>query len=224
MKTLEDAWQWYKDVKKSLKRINRVGARYWHVIPWAERPWRSDNHFIGLEAEDVTRPAGNGLQHLDDLAIVVLFSVFEAIARGTLLEQLEWEESRCQHPIGTKAVGAAIERVRQGSFFAVLELYKGTSHNNLVEEVNQVRVYRNWVAHGRRTAQPAVVRPDIAYERLTNCLALFFSSPAFPEEWLSLAAYYIWEKAGCPDGKQDEHWEKAKTELKELWKFGKIHL
>jgi len=212
MKTLEDAWQWYNDVKKSLKRIYRVGVKYWDVIPWNQPPWQSDSHFIVLEKEEVAGPAGNGLQHLDDLAIVVLFSVFEAIVRGTMLDEVEREESGYQHRIITKAIETAKDRVSEGSFFAVLESYKGTD-NNLIEQVNQVRKYRNWVAHGKRSAQPPVVRPDVAYERLTSCLALFFPVPAIPEEWTAVAAYYIWEKDGRPDGKQNEHWDRAKTEL-----------
>ena len=41
---------------------------------------------------------------------------------------------------------------------------------NLIEEVNQVRRYRNWVAHGRRTPQPAAVTPATAYDRLKRFL------------------------------------------------------
>jgi hypothetical protein len=37
--------------------------------------------------------------------------------------------------------------VGEGSFFAVLQSYKGPD-DNLIEQVNQVRRYRNWVAHG----------------------------------------------------------------------------
>ena len=50
-----------------------------------------------------------------------------------------------------------------------------------LEEVNQVRRYRNWVAHGRRAAQPAAVSPKVAFERLTRFLTIFdASSPDRP--------------------------------------------
>jgi hypothetical protein len=44
---------------------------------------------------------------------------------------------------------------------------------NLTEEVNQVRRYRNWVAHGRRMEQPAAVDPATAYDRLKRFLNHF---------------------------------------------------
>ena len=62
------------------------------------------------------------------------------------------------------------ESIEHGSFFNVLEPYKGIDPS-LVEEVNQVRRYRNWVAHGRRTDQPAAVNPSTAYDRLKRFLA-----------------------------------------------------
>jgi hypothetical protein len=62
------------------------------------------------------------------------------------------------------------DSIEQGSFFRVLEPYKDVDAN-LVEEVNQVRRYRNWVAHGRRTDQPAAVDPTTAYGRLKRFLA-----------------------------------------------------
>jgi len=36
--------------------------------------------------------------------------------------------------------------------------------------MNQVRRYRNWVAHGRRTAKPAAVDPETAFRRLKEFL------------------------------------------------------
>jgi len=39
-----------------------------------------------------------------------------------------------------------------------------------MEEVNQVRRYRNWVAHGRRDGPPAAVDPRTAYDRLQRFL------------------------------------------------------
>jgi len=61
------------------------------------------------------------------------------------------------------------EGITHGSFFKVLEPYKDFDAN-LIEEVNQVRRYRNWVAHGRRTEQPAAVNPTTAYGPLKRFL------------------------------------------------------
>src|SRR5438552_979250 len=109
MRTLEDAWLWYNNVKESLKRMERMGLRYWQFIPWDQPPWRSDNHFIYLEKEVIIGSARNGLENLDDLAIGMFFSVFEALVRGTILEQIIGEESRFQHPVIAKAITTAKE-------------------------------------------------------------------------------------------------------------------
>ena len=42
---------------------------------------------------------------------------------------------------------------------------------DLITQVDQVRDYRNWVAHGRRDAPTNNVPPEIAYERLTEFLS-----------------------------------------------------
>jgi Protein of unknown function (DUF2934) len=44
--------------------------------------------------------------------------------------------------------------------------------------------------------------------------------PDFPDEWRRVAAYYIWEKEGRPNGRHINHWNQAKAQLKKLWKAG----
>ena len=83
----------------------------------------------------------------------------------------------------TKAIETAKERVGEGSFYAVLESYKGIQ-NNLIEEVNQLRKYRNWVSHGKRGVQPPAVLPEAAYKRLTRFLAFFIPVTVTTDEWI----------------------------------------
>ncbi len=173
MKTLEDAWQWFNDAKQTMNRMLRVGNRYWDAIPWDQQPWRSDNRFGTLTAEDITKPAENALENLDDLAIVVLFSVFESRVRNAILQEIDGEGPKILHPILSKAFAYARAEVEQGSFFTVLESYK-PQDAELIEEVNQVRRYRNWVAHGKRGVEPASVDPQAAYDRLARFLLACF--------------------------------------------------
>jgi hypothetical protein len=42
-----------------------------------------------------------------------------------------------------------------------------------------------------------------------------------PETWLKVAAYYIWQKEGCPFGRDIEHWNLAKAELAAMSQFQK---
>jgi hypothetical protein len=46
--------------------------------------------------------------------------------------------------------------------------------------------------------------------------------PTFPEEWISIAAYYIWKSDGQPEGRDAEYWERARTELTQLQKEGNL--
>lgn len=46
--------------------------------------------------------------------------------------------------------------------------------------------------------------------------------PDFPEEWISIAAYYIWKNDGQPHGQDADYWERAKAELTQLWKEGNL--
>jgi hypothetical protein len=64
------------------------------------------------------------------------------------------------------------ERIAEGSFFHVLAAYKSGVDPGLIEQVNQVRRYRNWVAHGRRAGEiPDNVTPRAAYDRLRAFLS-----------------------------------------------------
>lgn len=47
-------------------------------------------------------------------------------------------------------------------------------------------------------------------------------APDFPEEWISIAAYYNWKNDGQPDGQDADYWERAKAELTQLWKEGNL--
>lgn len=46
--------------------------------------------------------------------------------------------------------------------------------------------------------------------------------PDFPDEWISIAAYYIWKSDGQPEGRDADYWERAKAELTQLRKEGDL--
>ena len=41
-----------------------------------------------------------------------------------------------------------------------------------------------------------------------------------PDEWISIAAYYIWKGEGEPEGRDAEYWERARADLMRLQKEG----
>jgi hypothetical protein len=171
MKTLADAWSWYNSTRRNLERMNRLARKYWTALPWDGELGR-DNIFRHLESEDIEGETRGSLGFIDDLAVVVLFSVFEHTIRHHFKCQLDDEIESITHPIFRLAAANSIISVEVGSFARLLEAYKDRIGPDVIEEVNQVRKYRNWVAHGRGGEEPPMVQPDKAYRRLQRVLDL----------------------------------------------------
>jgi hypothetical protein len=179
MTTLDDAWRWYCAVADGMKRLTHL-AKYWGRFPWGQADeWvglvERDNVLRHVEAVPLADDARLVTDEQDDLAILVLFSVFEANVRDHLKKQLLPAIGRLEHPTLARAGNDVLEDIEHGSFGRLLEPFKlEDKDKDLVEQVNQIRRYRNWVAHGRRDEMypDVIVRPLNAYERLTEFLKL----------------------------------------------------
>ncbi len=170
MTTLEDAWEWYRATYRHLRRSERLARLYWNDLPWDGSLGR-DESFRDLRGQEVESEAAVALSYLQDLAIVVLFSVFEAEVRGHILAEVKREAELLRHRTLIAAAADTLERIAEGSFFHILQPFKDADAD-LVEQVNQVRRYRNWVAHGRQNQPTERVTPELAYERLSRFLAV----------------------------------------------------
>lgn len=168
--SLTDAWRWYEAARQLVQTMERLGRKHWNDLPWNGDLGR-DNHLNELTSAKILDDSQTTLNDLDDLCVLLLFSVFEAIIRERVLAEVEAELPPLRHVAIKRAIDEMKESIEHGSFFKVLEPYKDLD-SNLIEEVNQVRRYRNWVAHGRRREQPAAVNPTIAYDRLKRFLDL----------------------------------------------------
>ncbi len=178
MKTLDEAWAWYQSVAESAKRLAHL-AKFWGQLPWGrEDEWvariERDSALRHVEADQMARDARRVTDGLDDHAVLVLFSVFEAVVRDWIEAQVKPEVDALRHPVLVKAGRDVLDAVTEGSFFRLLEPYKSAADSDLVERVNQVRRHRNWVAHGRHQDKKpsALVTPKDAYDRLNELLAL----------------------------------------------------
>jgi DnaJ-domain-containing protein 1 len=150
--------------------MRRLGENHWNNLPWDGDLGR-DNQLKELASAEILNDSQTVLDDLDDLCVLLLFSVFEATIRERVLAEVEAELPQLRHVTIRRALDKMKEGIEQGSFFKVLEPYK-VLDADLIEQVNQVRRYRNWVAHGRRMEQPAVVNPMTAYDRLKRFLDL----------------------------------------------------
>jgi hypothetical protein len=166
--SLDDAWRWYESARRMARTMGRLGEKHWNNLPWDGDLGR-DIHLNELTSAEVLGDSQTVLEDLDDLCVLLLFSVFESIIRDRVLAEVEAELPPLRHVAIKRALDEMKEGIEHGSFFKVLEPYKDIDAN-LIEQVNQVRRYRNWVAHGRRTEQPAAVNPATAYDRLKRFL------------------------------------------------------
>ena len=168
MNTLDEAWSWYESTRASLILIRRLGGEYWSELPWSGA-LGGDERFKSLDGPVVVKKSEVALQHLNDLAVLVIFSVFENIVRERVKLQLFNERLNINNPQIQAIVKIACERIEKGDFSLILDIYK-PENVNLTEAVKQVRRYRNWVAHGRRTSKPEFVDPLAAFNRLNRYL------------------------------------------------------
>lgn len=153
MKTLSEAWAWYKATRDNLRRMKRLGEKHWNHESLEEASIWDDEQFKTIEANDVIQQTADALKPLEDLAILVLFSVFEAAVRDHIEVIVQPEANKLTHPILKDAASEALEGVREGSFARrILKPLQDQKRitSELSDKVNQVRDYRNWIAHGKR--------------------------------------------------------------------------
>jgi hypothetical protein len=169
MTTLKEVWSWYEETTQALEVAERLGNRHWDNLPW-EGDLGKDEDLKEVDGPELAEAAGRGLEQLDDLAIVLFFSIFESIVRERIRGEVEIERRTLKHPVLQSAAEKTDQELDRGSFHRVLDLLK-TYDVNLVEQVRQVRRYRNWVSHGRRGPAPMDLKVRKAYERLSALLA-----------------------------------------------------
>ena len=170
MNPLEEVWDWYLRTRFVLRFVDRLGEKHWEKPP-DDLPLFRDEKFKEVKSKDLIEGARVGLESLDDLAVIRFFAAFEAIVRGQLRDEVENELKTIKHLVLVDAAQEAIKTIARGSFAWVLDSLKGLDHN-LVEQVRQIRRYRNWVSHGRRGNAPPRVGPKETFDRLSAFLRL----------------------------------------------------
>ena len=158
MKTLEDAWNWYVSASRNLLRMQRLGTHHWDDISLQSASIWTDEKFKQVEATEIEQETKVAIQPLNDLGVLVLFSVFEAVVRDHFEGEIKPLTAKLDHPILKDAAENVLEGIRQGSFAnKVLTPLQdqGRITSELSDKVKQVRDYRNWIAHGKREPRSA---------------------------------------------------------------------
>ena len=176
MRTLRDAKDWYDSALRNLVRMRRLGSHHWNDKRLEETTIFTDDRFKRLESPVIVSETSKAIEPLNDLGVLVLFSVFEANVRDHLESVIKPLTSRLSHPILVDAGAKALEGIRQGSFannvLSPLQEQQRITPQ-LSDRVKQVRDYRNWIAHGRREPRPAhIINLTVAetFDRLKEFL------------------------------------------------------
>jgi hypothetical protein len=133
------------------------------------------NRLRNRTAADLQDMAKTILEDLDDLAVLVLFSVFEATVRAQAGADVDREMALIRHVAVLEAVKDLKEAIANGSFAKLTTAFK-RKDTDLMTQVNQVRKFRNWVAHGRRGVPENNTTPQDAFDRLRRYLELLAES------------------------------------------------
>ncbi|MBV9122252.1 MAG: hypothetical protein JO112_02690, partial [Planctomycetes bacterium] len=123
MASLEDAWQWYASVKELTLAMFALGKKHWDSLPW-QGPLGQDERLRHTEAPEILDRVKVILSDLDDLGVLLLFSVFEATVRERALADVAAELPTLRHPALQQAVRTLTEALEHGSFYKVTEAYK----------------------------------------------------------------------------------------------------
>jgi hypothetical protein len=181
IRSLDDAWRWYSAVRSLVGMMDRMARRYWSEEA-EEKTLKDTLHkdavFREYEAATIRDLASRVLDDLEDLAVLLLFSVFEANVRDRTLEEMDRElDNPPRHVVLKKAVADARDMIEHGSFGRLTESYRGLDPE-VRTLVDQVRHYRNWVAHGRRGTVKNNVDPESTIDRLERFLKLLNGNAA----------------------------------------------
>src|SRR5580658_5022783 len=94
--SLADAWHWYQRARLLAQTMERLGKNHWNNLPW-EGDLGRDSHLKNLTSENIIDGSNTILDDLDDLCVLLLFSVFEATIRDRVLADVEAELPPLQH-------------------------------------------------------------------------------------------------------------------------------
>jgi hypothetical protein len=158
IRSLDDAWAWYEAVK-TLALAMRSLARIWQDLwdnPELHEILRRADRLRELTNLDLSRHAEIIGDDPDDLAVLILFSVFELTVRDHARAAVDRETQTIQHPAVLRAVKDLKDAIENGSFARITESYR-TMDKDLTTQIDQVRKFRN-----------CEVRPQNQTNRLTE--------------------------------------------------------
>lgn len=179
IRTLDDAWKWYKAVDRLVRHMRRMAANYWDREELSNLLSR-DSIFRNRTAAAILDDANRIEEDLEDLAVLVLFTVFEAEVRGVAQLDAERLLRETAHPAMLSAARDLEDAIERGSFSKLTAAYQPMDVD-MTAQIDQIRDFRNWVAHGRRGPVKNLTKPESAIERMRRYVEKMGSLVTAPE-------------------------------------------
>ena len=162
---LNRVMEWYEIALDSQKVMKKLIKKNPEIIPL-------DSVLAAKEVKETDKLLQRSIGELNDLTIVSLVSIFEQVLIGNLKMVIQNQFDR-DDDFSNKLSLFTIQQVERGRFTEIIDLYKPLVGSDLAGTVKQVYIYRNWVAHGKKTDKtPPIIDPVSAYDRLSEFLIL----------------------------------------------------
>ena len=113
IRSLDDAWNWYGAVKALAQDMKRL-AEKWNTAELQAVVSR-DNRLRDRAAGELMDRANATLEDLNDLAVLLMFSVFEATVRDHAKADVDRETASIQHPAVLRLSRISKTRSRTGA-------------------------------------------------------------------------------------------------------------
>jgi len=176
IQSLNDAWEWYLAVRTLALDMRKLAGK-WND-PALETVLGRDNRLRHRTKEELLDRAKMILDDLDDLAVLVLFSVFEANVRVRVSADVERETLSIRHPAVLRAVDDLKEAIENGSFGQVTEASTRYGSSAIGSPtVVRTRPRIGWNPRARSTGSGATLHGWRRLRRLRSCRCRRSSRP-----------------------------------------------
>lgn len=161
-------WDTYQTSTNALKVVRRCATLGDRDL---DRPFRNTRfHHIGQA--DCEQLLSSAQARIEDQTVLALYAAFEATLRDHLVRQSP-HLTRADQPdteFGQALAELYEENCDDARMDHVVRLFSSAAGQELVAQAGCIRVYRHWIAHGRRGETPPTVSPQFAYQVLGEFL------------------------------------------------------
>lgn len=175
--TLDPIWTSYQRATDAFRIVRRV-VLHPSLASHASAPLRSTG-FDGLALTAVDALIDTAQEQFDDQTVLSLYAAFESALRDHLIAQSAYLKTHATNPDVDFAAGLAEQYeswCEEARMDKVAGLFVSAAGVTLVAQVGQIRVYRHWLAHGKRWAKPPQTNPGFAYKTLDGFLSKICAS------------------------------------------------